>query len=113
MADELAVGDFVVRQRKLKQNETLGRSYDLVIAGLSWESRGSTALASLKGLSAPLTLFKFMSRSEDVEAAKMAQLQVFRRMRAELVVNELGTSTDAEKCGSACKKDPVSGVIGV
>lgn len=97
MDDELAVGDFVVRQRKLKQDETLGRSYDLVIAGLSWETRGSTALAYLKGLNAPLTLLKFMSRSEDAEAAKMAQLQVFRLLRADLAVNELGVSTDAEK----------------
>ena len=97
MADELAVGDFVVRQRKLKPNETLMRPYDLVVAGLSWESRGPTALASLKGLNAQLTLFKFMSRSEDIEAAKTAQLEAFRTQWAELVVKELGASTDAEK----------------
>ena len=97
MADELAVGDFVVRQRKLKPSEVLNRSYDLVIAGLSWESRGPAALANLKGLDAPLTLFKFMSRSADVEAAKMAQLEVFRTLRADLDVKEFEASTDAEK----------------
>lgn len=97
MADELAVGDFVVRQRELKPSEALDRSYDLVVAGLSWESRGPTALANLKGLNAPLTLLKFMSRSEDVESAKAAQLEVFRALRADLGVKELDASTDAEK----------------
>lgn len=97
MADELAVGDFVVRQRKLKLNEALRRSYDLVVAGLSWESRGPTALGSVKGLDAPLTLLKFKSRSQDVEAAKAAQLEVFQKLRADLGVKELGASTEADK----------------
>jgi hypothetical protein len=97
MVEELAVGDFVVRQRKLKQGEALNRSYDLVVAGLSWEARGPTALANLNGLEAPLTLLKFKSRSEDVEKAKAAQLEVFRTLRADLRLKELEASTDAEK----------------
>lgn len=103
MAEEFAVGDFVVRQRKLKQDEVLSRSYDLAVAGLSWEARGPAALGTLKELDAPLTLFKFMSRSEDVEAAKTTQLAAFRMIRADLNVKELEASTAAERNFTAIK----------
>ncbi len=95
MADELAVGDFIVRQRKLEKNEVLRPSYDVVVAGLSWESRGPTALARLSAVGAPLTLLKFKSRSEEVEAAKVAQLESFRALQSDLDLKELEASTDA------------------
>lgn len=94
MVDELAVGDFVVRQRKLAENETLKRSYDAIIAGLSWESRGPTALSGLSTLGAPLTIFKFESRSAETEAAKLTQLETFRSLQPALAVKQLGTSTE-------------------
>ena len=97
MVDELAVGDFVVRQRKLIENETLTRSYDAVIAGLSWESRGPTALTALSGIEAQLTLFKFKSGSEEMEAAKVIQLALYRALQPHLSVKNLEPSIDNEK----------------
>jgi hypothetical protein len=97
MTDELAVGDFVFRQRKLKKKEALSRPYDAVIAGLSWETRGPTALAGLKTIGAPLTLFKFQSRSDETEAAKIAQLEIFRSLQYEIKIKELYSSIDTEK----------------
>lgn len=97
MADELAVGDFVVRQRNLRKKETLKRSYDAVIAGLSWESRGPTALARLDSIEAQLTLLKFKSRSEETEAAKVAQLESFRALQPKLAVKEIQPSIDIER----------------
>lgn len=97
MADELAIGDFVIRQRKLEEMEVLRRSYDIVVAGLSWESRGPIALATLGAVGAPLTLLKFKSRSEEVEAAKVGQLESFRLLQPDLRVKGLEASTDAEK----------------
>ena len=71
MFDELVIGDLVVRQRKLKKQDKLNHSHDVVIAGLSWESRGPIAFGNLNTIGAPLTLFKFKSRSDDVEADEM------------------------------------------
>ena len=103
MVEELAVGDFVFRQRKLKKKEALTRPYDAVIAGLSWESRGPTALARLSGIAPPLTLFKFRSRSGEAEAAKVTQLEEFRAFLPQLAVKELDSSTDTEKNFPAIK----------
>ena len=94
MDEEVAVGDFVVRQRKLKKEEALTRAYDAVIAGLSWESRGPAALARLSGLETQLTLFKFRSRSDETEVAKASQLEEFRALLPQLVVKELDSSTE-------------------
>ena len=97
MADELAIGDFVVRQRNLEKQELLRRSHDVAVAGLSWESRGPAAFGSLNAIGAQLTLLKFKSRSEEVETAKVAQLESFRTLQSDLGVKELEASTDAEK----------------
>src|SRR3546814_7466181 len=77
MTDELAIGDFVFRQRNVEQGEALPRAYDAVVAGLSWETRGSTALSMLKSVGPELTLFKFASRSQEIEDAKALQLRTF------------------------------------
>lgn len=103
MDEEVAVGDFVVRQRKLKKEEALTRAYDAVIAGLSWESRGPAALARLSGLETQLTLFKFRSRSDETEVAKASQLEEFRALLPQLVVKELDSSTETDKNFSAIK----------
>ena len=103
MVEELAVGDFLFRQRELKKEEALTRAYDAVIAGLSWESRGPTALARLSGVATQLTLFKFRSRSDETEAAKVTQLEEFRAFLPQLAVKELDPSTDTEKNFAAIK----------
>lgn len=103
MVEELAIGDFVFRQRNLKAGETLARKYDLVIAGLSWETRGPSALARVSGLSTKLTLLKFRSRSEETETAKLAQLEQFRSMLSEVTIKDLDPSTEAEKNFAAIK----------
>jgi hypothetical protein len=97
MVDELVIGDLVIRQRKLKNQDKLNHSHDVAIAGLSWETRGPIALGSINSISAPLTLFKFKSRSEDAESAKCQQLASFIALDPNLVVKELESSTEAEK----------------
>ena len=97
MTDEFAIGDFVFRQRNVGQGEALPRSYDAVVAGLSWETRGPTALSKLKIVGAKLTLFKFASRSQAIEDAKTIQLRTFLLLQPDLAIKELDASTEAEK----------------
>lgn len=103
MTDELAIGDLILRQRKLQGKEAVPRAYDMVIAGLSWESRGPTALSRLSGVGAPLTLFKFRSRSNETDALKEAQHQQFRNILVNVSVKEFGPSTDTTQNFSAMK----------
>lgn len=103
MIEELTIGDFVFRQRKLKKKETLSHNYDAVVAGLSWESRGPVALSKFKGSEMRLTLFKFKSRSGDTEAAKLAQLDEFKDILSNVDVKELEPSTNIDKNFSAMK----------
>lgn len=97
MTDELVLGDFVFRQRNVEQGETIPRAYDAVVAGLSWETRGPTALARLKTIEPDLTLLKFASRSQEIEEAKSSQLEKFRALRPDLKVKNLDASIEAEK----------------
>lgn len=97
MADELAVGDLMLRQRKLLKKEVAARAYDAVIAGLSWESRGPVALGRFEPIDTELTLFKFRSRSPEMEAAKVAQLGSFQGFWPSVTVKDLDPSTEAEK----------------
>lgn len=103
MTDEMAVGDFVFRQRTLKEREELKHSYDVVIAGLSWESRGPTALSRLRTIGNSLTLFKFKSRSDESETAKVAQHTVFQGLAQQVDVIKLDPSTETEKNFRAIK----------
>jgi len=103
MIDELAIGDFVFRQRKVEQGEALPRAYDAVIAGLSWETRGPTALSRLKTVGPELTLFKFASRSQEIEDAKASQLKTFLTLQPNLTIKDLEASTEAEKNFRALK----------
>lgn len=103
MIDELAIGDFVFRQRKFEQGEDLPRNYDAIVAGLSWEARCPTALSSLKSIGPELTLFKFASRSQEIEGAKASQLEIFLAIQPDLTVKDLDASTEAEKNFQAIK----------
>src|SRR3546814_306352 len=103
MTDELAIGDFVFRQRNVEQGEALPRAYDAVVAGLSWETRGSTALSMLKSVGPELTLFKFASRSQEIEDAKALQLRTFLTLQPDLTIKDLDASTEAEKNFKAIK----------
>lgn len=96
MTEELVIADFIFRQRELGDAEVLPRVYDAVIAGLSWESRGLTALSTIKGASENLTLFRFKSSSEDTEREKSKQLDLFREIISNVVVKELEPSTHTE-----------------
>lgn len=97
MIDELAIGDFVFRQRKVEHGEALPRAYDVIVAGLSWETRCPTALSRLKSVGPELILFKFTSRSDEIEAAKSSQLEIFLALQPDLTIKDLDASTEAEK----------------
>lgn len=92
--EELAVGDFNLRQRMLKEKETFTRAYDAVIAGMSWESRGPTALSRFSTVEVPLTLFKFQSRSTEIDSAKEAQFQHFRGLAPDVTIRSFERSTE-------------------
>ncbi len=95
MTEELAIGDFVLRQRSLGADGRVERHYDLVIAGLSWESRGLVALARLADPSAEITLLKFKSRTDAAEEAKDRQLHAMQAGPGQFVVKAMQPSTDA------------------
>src|SRR3546814_13932477 len=99
MTDELAIGDFVFRQRNVEQGEALPRAYDAVVAGLSWETRGSTALSMLKSVGPELTLFKFASRSQEVEDAKALQLRTFLTLLPDLTIKD---RSEERRVGKEC-----------
>lgn len=97
MSDELAIGDVLFRQRVLEGSDQIERSYDFVIAGLSWETRGTVALSRLKNTETPLILLKFQSKSEDIELAKAAKLEQFKIELANVSVKDLAPSTSAQE----------------
>jgi hypothetical protein len=70
MNEEVAIGSLMVRQQELVGGWTPSRDYDVLLAGLSWEPRGTTALSAMSGGTNRLTLLKFASRSAEVEALK-------------------------------------------
>jgi hypothetical protein len=94
MMDEFALGNVVLRQRVLGANEEISRPYDIVIAGLSWESRGLFALRSIKEKETAVTLLKFKSRSPKSEALKQERLSDFQKIFPRSVVMEVGGSTE-------------------
>ena len=92
MTDELAIGDVLFRQSCLDSTAKIARSYDLVIAGLSWEARGTVALSRLSKTDAAVVLLKFKSRSSEVEVFKVAQLDNYRKILTNVSVKELEPS---------------------
>ena len=96
MTEEFAIGDVLFRQFRLDHEEKIERPYDLIVAGLSWETRGVVALAHLRNANADVELWKFQSQSDVVEKAKARQLEKFRALFSNIKVVELGSSTDVE-----------------
>jgi hypothetical protein len=96
MDSELAVGNFLMRQRELASHAKLVRSYDVVAAGLSWEDRATFCLSQLADSSTEAVLFKFRSRSTGVERAKMRRLAILRAILRNSPVKELGSSTETQ-----------------
>jgi len=97
MSDELAIGNVLFRQSKLGPTAEIGRSYDLVIAGLSWETRGTVALSRLRKTDMPVVLLKFRSRSVEIEASKAAQFGNYRKLLANVSVKDLEPSINAQE----------------
>lgn len=96
MNNEIAIGDVLFRQRTLVETIEINRSYDLVVAGLSWESRGTVGLAFLRDADVPLVLLKFRSRSAEIEEAKLAQLDAYRSRFRNVEVKDMELSTSAQ-----------------
>lgn len=103
MNSELPIGNVLFRQRELAPDVRLVRSYDIVVAGLSWEDRGTFSLTKFVHLSAEVTLLKFKSRSTLVDEAKARQLATFQASLGKVSVKELGSSTDTPKNFPALK----------
>jgi hypothetical protein len=97
MTEELAIGDFLFRQRRLASDERISRRYDVIVAGLSWESRSTVALARLDDPATAITLLKFRSRSSPIEKAKERQLTAFGAILSSVIVKDLDSSTEAQK----------------
>lgn len=96
MSNEIAIGDVLFRQKSLDGSGGIERTYDLVIAGLSWESRGSVGLTSIGRNELPLVVLKFRSSSVEIEAAKLAQLDAYKNIFTRVEVKEMESSTDAQ-----------------
>jgi hypothetical protein len=96
MDSELAIGNLLIRQRELARDVNFVRNYDVIIAGLSWEDRGTFCLSQLNYFSTKAMLLKFKSRSTQVEEAKLRQLASFKTIFRNSDVKELGSSTDTQ-----------------
>jgi hypothetical protein len=70
MNDVLAVGALSVSQQTGLKSIKLQRSYDLILAALSWERRATTGLAATSELSGQMVLMKFASSSPEIDKAK-------------------------------------------
>jgi len=97
MTDEFAIGDVLFRQRQLDTVEQVSGRYDLVVAGLSWESRGPVAFRRLADPTTPVSLLKFKSRSPFIEQEKERQLSEFRATLNSVAVKEVHASIDAQE----------------
>jgi hypothetical protein len=95
--NDLPIGNFIFRQRQVESRYQLDRNYDIIVAGLSWEDRGTFGLASLSEPPAGVTLLKFRSKSEATEAAKLQQLVEFSKITREISVKEMNPSTDVRE----------------
>jgi hypothetical protein len=80
MNDLLAVGALSVGQQTGLKSIKLERTYDLVLAALSWERRATTGLAATLGLSGRMVLMKFASSSLETDRAKEAAFVQFQKM---------------------------------
>lgn len=96
MNSELPIGNFVFRQREVGPRCKLQRSYDIVVAGLSWEERATFSISRLESPPSAVTLLKFKSKSQTAEDAKNRQLGVFRTILEKIVVKDLEASTDTQ-----------------
>lgn len=104
MSEELAVGNVLLRQRRLSADEKIGRRYDVVFAALSWESRGTSAFSQLADTTIGIVILKFKSRSPAAEAAKEDQLTALKALLPSITVKELDLSTEAQKNYGALRK---------
>jgi hypothetical protein len=95
MIEEYPIGSLLIRQRELSADDLTGKSYDLVIASLSWESRGTFCLSHISDRTETLTLLKFASRSPEMADAKARQLALYQKKFKFIEVKELAASTDA------------------
>ncbi|NJC40567.1 hypothetical protein GGQ87_000825 [Brevundimonas alba] len=97
MHKPLIVGTLSLQQSGPHTSIDLCRAYDLVLSALSWERRATSAVSAIKELKSPLTLLKFASSSEEMEAAKAESLKTFQTLTGEISIVELQGSTQFQK----------------
>ena len=97
MHKPLMVGALSLKQSGPHTSIDLCRSYDLVLSALSWERRATAAISAIKNLEGPLTLLKFASSSEQMEAAKAEGLKSFQTLTTDISVVDLDSSTNFQK----------------
>ncbi|WP_210324803.1 hypothetical protein [Microvirga alba] len=94
MSEVYAAGSISLRQSLGLSRIELSREYDVVLAGLSWEKRASTALSAVAQRVGPLKLLKFRSVDQEAEDKKNATLETFRALDWDLEVLDFERSTD-------------------
>jgi hypothetical protein len=105
MSETFAAGFLSVTQSAALRAVALTRSYDLVLAALSWEQRATTALAATSNLNGKLILLKFASSSREIEAAKDQALAKFQDIFPSETL-DLNFSTEFAKNASRIEAHP-------
>lgn len=97
MSERRPIGKLAVSQVLGRENVTLTRNYDLVLAGLSWEKRSTAAFRRIEKLGNHIELLKFSSRTKEIEKKKSENLAEFKKLAAKCKVIKLAPSTSFPK----------------
>ena len=79
MNNRICAGMLSVGQATKLSQVDLKRKYDLVLGGLSWERRTTSAFCATKQLDAEIKLLKFSSRDADTDKRKNENLELLKK----------------------------------